>query len=62
VVQGNQRAERFWAACGYVQVRTRDGLQMGRRTNSVRVMVKPLDGGTLDEYLALVPRDRPESA
>ncbi len=61
VVQGNQRAERFWAACGYAQVRMREGLVMGQRTNSVRVMVKPLDDGTLDEYLALVPRDRPEA-
>lgn len=61
VVQGNQRAERFWASCGYTQVRLREGLQMGQRTNTVRVMVKPLAGGTLDDYRELVPRDRPDS-
>jgi GNAT superfamily N-acetyltransferase len=60
VVQGNARAERFWAACGYTQMRLREGLQMGQRTNSVRVMVKPLAGGSFDDYLARVPRDRPE--
>jgi len=26
----------------------------------VRVMVKPLAGGTIEEFLSLVPRDRPE--
>jgi ADP-ribose pyrophosphatase YjhB (NUDIX family)/GNAT superfamily N-acetyltransferase len=61
VVQGNVRAERFWAACGYTQVRLREGLVMGQRTNTVRVMLKPLAGDTVDEYLAQVPRDRPAS-
>jgi hypothetical protein len=60
-VAGNERAERFWSACGYSQVRLREGLQMGRRTNTVRVMVKLLAGGSFDDYLALVPRDRPGS-
>jgi GNAT superfamily N-acetyltransferase len=58
VVQGNARAERFWTACGYRQVRTRTGVTMGRLTNTLRVMVKPLRGGALEDYLALVPRDR----
>jgi GNAT superfamily N-acetyltransferase len=62
VVQGNTRAERFWASCGYAAVRLREGMVMGQRTNTVCAMMKPLDGGTLDEYLALVSRDRPESA
>jgi len=62
VVQGNVRAERFWSSCGYAQVRVRAGLVMGQRTNTVRVMVKPLGDGSLDDYLALVARDRPESA
>lgn len=60
VVQGNTRAERFWASRGYVQTRLRTGVPMGRLTNTVRVMFKPLEGGSLDEYLALVERDRPE--
>jgi len=60
VVQGNQRAERFWASCGYTQVRVREGMTMGQRTNAVRVLVKPLAGGTQEAYLSLVPRDRPD--
>jgi GNAT superfamily N-acetyltransferase len=60
VVQGNARAERFWEAQGFVETRTRTRVEMGKRTNTLRVMVKPLPGGTLDAYLAAVPRDRPE--
>ena len=59
VVAGNARAERFWARSGYAQVRERGPLQMGQRTNLLRVMVKPLGGRTLEPYLALVARDRP---
>jgi GNAT superfamily N-acetyltransferase len=61
VVQGNARAERFWEAQGFVETRTRLRVEMGRRTNTLRVMVKPLPGGTLDAYLALVPRDQREA-
>jgi len=60
VVQGNVRAERYWESLGYIQTRTREGMQMGKLTNTVRVMVKPLTGGTIEEFLSLVPRDRPE--
>jgi GNAT superfamily N-acetyltransferase len=60
VVQGHVRAERFWERRGYIETRTRDGVPMGPRTNTVRVMVKPLTDGTLDDYLAMVPRDRPD--
>jgi len=35
-------------------------MPFGEQTNTLRVMFKPLDGGTLEDYLALVPRDRPE--
>jgi predicted GNAT superfamily acetyltransferase len=58
VVQGNARAERFWASEGYVRVRDRPGIPMGPRTVTVQVMVKPIAGGSLDHYVALVPRDR----
>ena len=61
VVAGNGRAERFWERCGYVETRRRGPLQMGRKTNTLRVMVKPLGGGTLDEYLTMVERDRPSA-
>lgn len=60
VVQGNTRAERFWQSLGFVQARTRNGVEMGRLSNTLRVMFKPLAGGTLAEYLALIERDRPE--
>jgi GNAT superfamily N-acetyltransferase len=60
VVEGNVRAERFWSARGYVETRKRHGIAMGKRSNTVRVMVKPFDGGQLADYLALVARDRPE--
>jgi ribosomal protein S18 acetylase RimI-like enzyme len=59
VVAGNARAERFWERSGYLQVRERGPLVMGRRTNVLRVLVKPLDGRAIEPYLALVARDRP---
>jgi len=61
VVAGNARAERFWEKLGYVEVRKRAAVPMGERVNDVRVMMKPLAGGTVAEYLALVARDRPET-
>jgi GNAT superfamily N-acetyltransferase len=60
VVVGNTRAERFWARCGFLPVRMREGYVMGRRTNVVAVLVKPLGTGSLDDYLGLVARDRPD--
>ena len=61
VVEGHARAERFWEALGYREVRKRHGVEMGKRVNTLRVMVKPLANGPLSEYLAMVERDRPES-
>ena len=61
VVVGNVRAERFWARRGYREVRLRRGIDTGGRINDVRVLVKSLQGGSLDDYLARVDRDRPES-
>ena len=60
VVVGNARAERFWARHGYLQTRLREGVTMGLRTNTIRVMAKPLCGASLDQFYELVPRDRPE--
>lgn len=60
-VRGNDRAERFWRRRGYCEVRRRPGVEMGRRVNELLVMVKPPADAPLAEYLALVPRDRPES-
>jgi GNAT superfamily N-acetyltransferase len=59
VVLGNQRAERFWWRQGFVELRQRGPIEMGLRQNRVRVMVKPLAGGALADYLAMVERDRP---
>jgi GNAT superfamily N-acetyltransferase len=61
VVEGNSRAERFWLRAGFVEVRKRGPLEMGTRVNTIRVMAKPLAGGALTQYLALVTRDQPES-
>lgn len=60
VVRGNTRGERFWESVGYVQTRLRHGVEFGAQMNTLRVMFKPLAGGALEEYLSLVPRDRPE--
>ncbi|WP_017530510.1 GNAT family N-acetyltransferase [Pseudomonas fluorescens] len=59
VVVGNTRAERFWPRLGYVPVRMRDGVRMGRQVNKVSIQVKALAGGKVEDYLALVERDRP---
>ena len=61
VVRGNLRAERFWERLGFIQTRLRSGVQMGKLTNTLRVMYKPLCGGSTEQYLALVARDRAES-
>jgi GNAT superfamily N-acetyltransferase len=61
VVTGNARAERFWEQHGFIDVRTRGGITMGKRVNTVRVMVKPLAGSDIGAYLSLVARDRPET-
>ena len=61
VVAGNARAERFWERLGYKELRMRRGVAMGKRTNDIRVMMKPLTGGSVAQYFALVVRDRPET-
>ncbi len=61
VVAGNARAERFWETSGFVEVRTREGLVMGRKVNTIRAMAKPLAGGSLAAYRSRVVRDDPRS-
>jgi len=58
VVEGNARAEAFWERSGYLQVARREGIVMGQRTNTIRVMAKALFGQPISEYYALVERDR----
>lgn len=60
VVAGNLKGQRFWERAGYSEVR-RLKEQHGSMTHTMRVMVKPLQGLNVDEYLREVPRDRPES-
>jgi RimJ/RimL family protein N-acetyltransferase len=60
VVEGNARAERFWESAGFVEMRKREGVEIGTRVVTRRVMAKALAGGDLAHYLTLVPRDRPE--
>ena len=61
VMSGNPSAERFWVKCGYVQVRNRPDSNATGQPGAARVMVKPLGGSTLTEYLKVVPRDQPSS-
>lgn len=61
VIDGNAPAQRFWAKCGYQEVRTRPFPNASGEMKLARVLVKPLAGGALSEYLHLVPRDAPES-
>jgi GNAT superfamily N-acetyltransferase len=61
VVEGNARGGRFWERMGFVEVRRREAVAMGKLTHTLLVMAKPLAGGSFDDYLALVPRDRPEA-
>lgn len=61
VIAGNRAAERFWDRCGYEAVRTRPYVNASGETVTARVMVKPLAGGPVAEYLARVPRDAPDS-
>jgi GNAT superfamily N-acetyltransferase len=58
-VVGNVRAEHFWQRCGYVEVRQREGIAMGARVHTVRVMVKPFGDATVEGHLQRVARDRP---
>lgn len=61
VVVGNGRAERFWERLGYLEARRRGNFLAGAKNNEVRIMVKPLSGQPLADYLALVERDNPGS-
>jgi GNAT superfamily N-acetyltransferase len=62
VVEGNQRAQRFWSRQGFQPVRSREGVDTGGRLNTVHVLVKPMTAGAdLAAYLELMPRDRPGS-
>ena len=60
VAQGNTQAERFWERLGYLELRKREGVQLGERLLTIRVMMKPLAGCPVGDYLSLVARDRPE--
>ena len=60
VVKGNAAAERFWQKCGFQQTRERHGVVFAQKVQALRVMCKPVSGGSLGEYLELVERDRPE--
>lgn len=63
VVLGNARAEAFWLRMGYSEVRQRLNVDTGGRLNTIRVMAKPLaTDARFENYLAMVPRDRPDSA
>lgn len=58
-VQGWDKAENFWLRQGFTQTRTREAPTPSGRINTVRVMVKPLGGRTVADYLQMVGRDKP---
>lgn len=58
VVTTNHRAARFWAREGYRRVATRAAVPSGSRLNEVAVLARSLTGAPLDDYYALVARDR----
>jgi GNAT superfamily N-acetyltransferase len=60
VAQGNTPAERFWQKLGYLELRKRPGVQLGEQVHTIRVLMKPLAGRSVSDYLSLVARDRPE--
>lgn len=62
VIEGNLPAERFWSKCGYSAVRVREIVNASGQPRTARVMVKALTGGSLSDYLRLVPRDDPDSS
>jgi len=62
VVGSNGRAARFWERAGYADVARRWDYPQGTLRHDLRVMAKPLAGGTLEEYRELVPRDREPAA
>jgi len=37
-------------------------MTMGQLTHTLRVMIKPLAGGSLEQHRALIERDRPEGS
>ena len=53
VVAGNTRGERFWDSHGYIETRIRIEVPYRKRTQTMRVMYKPLAGGTLEEIRPL---------
>jgi GNAT superfamily N-acetyltransferase len=59
VVRGNARAERFWERCGYGETRVREDVEIGKLTQAIRVMLKPLGDKGVADYLTQVPRDQP---
>lgn len=61
VIEGNRGAERFWARSGYTPLRTRHFTGADAAVRTSVVMLKPLAGATLDDYLRRVPRDAPGS-
>jgi ribosomal protein S18 acetylase RimI-like enzyme len=60
VLAPNERGARFWQRQGLVEVKQRPDTPYGALRHTVRVLVKPLSGGSVADYLSRVARDRPE--
>jgi len=62
VVVGNARAQRFWERQGYLHTALRQGVDTGGKINDVQMLVKPLADGSVEQFVALIPRDDPASS
>jgi GNAT superfamily N-acetyltransferase len=57
VVEANPRARRFWARCGYADLRHSAGIVLGDMAHVQFIMIKTLGTDTLADYLHAVPHD-----
>lgn len=63
VARGNTLAERFWQRMGYLPTCVRASVDVGQgKIGDILMQVKPLAGGTREQYYVLVPRDKPPQA
>ncbi|MDN3223284.1 GNAT family N-acetyltransferase [Pseudomonas nunensis] len=61
-VQNNPQAGRFWREQGFTHVRTNEGVQVGWLIHTADILFKPLNGGTLEQYLALIEQNHPKQS
>ena len=58
VVEQHLRAQFFWRRHGYAEIARRQDYVLGDLRHTLLVMVKPVVPHSMDDYFAVVPRDR----